>query len=91
VYSGGSGLGFDDYVLASFNGQTLYDSTSNQWARVISAMQVLPPAPLDDLVRNQQPELRSLNDALTRMTRFYKSEMASLLGLTITYSSNDGD
>ncbi len=91
VYSGGSGLGFDDYVLASFNGQTLFDSTSNQWARVISAMQVLPPAPLDDLVRNQQPELRSLNDALTRMTRFYKSEMASLLGLTITYSSNDGD
>lgn len=91
AYKGGSGVGFDDYVKASFNGQSLYDSTSSQWARVTSAMLALPATPLDEQVSNQQPELRALNEALTRMTRFYKSEMASLLGLTITYSSNDGD
>lgn len=91
VYTGGFGLGFDDYVLASFNGRTLYDSTVHQWNNVIQAQEALPALSLDELVRNQSQLLKDLHSSLNRMTRFYKSEMASLLGLTITYSSNDGD
>ncbi len=91
AYTGGLGIGFDDYVLASFNGKTLYDSTVNQWNRVVLAKQTLPAVPLDELVRQQSVALQELHTSLNRMTRFYKSEMASLLGLTITFSSNDGD
>jgi hypothetical protein len=30
-------------------------------------------------------------DELQRLTRFLKSELSSLLGISITYSSGDGD
>jgi hypothetical protein len=46
---------------------------------------------LDSLITtNPQPAI-DLHTELQRHTRFFKSDLSSLLGLTITYSSGDGD
>jgi predicted lipoprotein len=48
-------------------------------------------ARLSDLIVTNFQLVDALHTELQRHTRFFKSEMASLLSLTITFSSGDGD
>lgn len=94
------GRGSDGAVFPSFraylatvpNGQRLIDDTESQIARVESAFATIGTnQSLSDLIISQPALVEQLHTELQKLTRFYKSEMSSLLGIAITYSSGDGD
>jgi uncharacterized protein len=43
------------------------------------------------LVAQNHPTVDALHTELQKHTRFFKSDMSSLLGIAITFSSGDGD
>ncbi len=84
-------IGFDDYLLTTVGGAEVLDQTKEQWQVIWSAYNDLPNQPLDDLVVNETDKVETLYTALSQHTRFFKSELSSRLGLTITFDSGDGD
>lgn len=85
-------LGFHDYLATVANGQRLIDETLIQHERVQDAFVYVPTSePLSDLVRTNEPSVQALHTEVLKLTRFLKSELSSLLGIAITYSSGDGD
>lgn len=90
--NGTDGIGFEDYLKAIEGGADLVQSTENQIINTTAAFNAVPQTePLSVLVvQNKQP-LENLYTELQKNTRFFKSDMSSLLGIAITYSSGDGD
>ncbi|MCS7211065.1 MAG: imelysin family protein [Chloroherpetonaceae bacterium] len=84
-------LGFDDYLRSVPNGAALVISTLAQLELVKQRMNALPDAPLSQTIVSNFAVVDAFHTELQRHTRFFKSEMASLLSLTITFSSGDGD
>jgi hypothetical protein len=84
--------GFRDYLTTVANGQRLIDETLVQHHRVEDAFASVPTSePLSDLVRANDASVMALHTEVLKLTRFLKSELSSLLGIAITYSSGDGD
>lgn len=85
-------LGFRDYLMTVTNGQRLIDETLMQHGRVEEAFARIPTSErLSDLVRDNDSNVGALHTEVLKLTRFLKSELSSLLGIAITYSSGDGD
>lgn len=92
VWKGGSGLGFDDYLEKVEGGPTLAVSTKEQISVIENELgQFSSATALSDLIRNDEAKVRSLHTELQKNTRFFKSELSSLLGIAITFTSGDGD
>lgn len=90
--NGSNGLGFKDYLETVTGGPTLVESTLNQWQNVQTALNNLPAnQSLSNLVQTNPQPVENLQVELQKHTRFFKSDMSSLLGIAITYSSGDGD
>jgi uncharacterized protein len=90
--SGADGLGFKDYLESVTGGPDLVKSTLIQWANVMAAINALPEnVPLSQLITDNPQQVENLRVELQKHTRFFKSDMSSLLGIAITYSSGDGD
>lgn len=90
--TGTDGLGFKDYLETVTNGQELVASTLSQWDKVITSLNSIPTtSPLSVLVQSNPEPLENLRIELQKQTRFFKSDMSSLLGIAITFSSGDGD
>jgi len=88
---GTEGKGFDDYLKAVDGGTQLVDETTLQMNNVTTAIENIPTGKLSDLiVSNPQPADTAHNE-MQKLTRYIKSDMSSLLGISITYSSGDGD
>lgn len=89
---GTDGPGFRDYLKQVTGGPELVSSTLAQWEQVQLALQNVPDTePLSELIRNEHPSVEALRIELQKHTRFFKSDMSSLLGIAITFSSGDGD
>lgn len=89
---GTDGPGFVDYLEQVTGGAELVSSTLTQWEQVQLALQNVPDTePLSELIRNEHPSVEALRIELQKHTRFFKSDMSSLLGIAITFSSGDGD
>jgi hypothetical protein len=88
---GGSGPGFEEYLAEVPGGPELAAATEAQLAAVRQAFDALPPGTLAEMAQSQAPELNALAIELQKLTRFFKSDLSSLLALTITYASGDGD
>jgi uncharacterized protein len=90
--SGQDGPGFQEYLEKVEGGPTLITATE---AQVKAVRAVLDPIPdnltFPALIGSSLATLESLATELQKQTRFYKSDMSSLLGIAITYSSGDGD
>lgn len=87
-----AGPGFRDYVNSVAGGPELVEATLAQWQSVLNAANAIPAdIPLSDLVAQQHPAALALHTELQKHTRFFKSDMSSLLGISITFSSGDGD
>ncbi len=84
-------IGFDDYLKTTVGGEDVYTQTVAQWDVVLSAQDALPNQPLNETVLTNLADVETLYTELSRHTRFFKSELASRLGLIITYDSGDGD
>lgn len=82
---------FRDYLRSVVNGPRLVDETEVQIARIDAAFLTISQSRMDELIRSNPQALILLHTELQKLTRFIKSEMSSLLGISITYSSGDGD
>ncbi|MCS6988974.1 MAG: imelysin family protein [Chloroherpetonaceae bacterium] len=90
--NGADGIGFVEYLQSVPNGRQLVAQTEAQLAVVKNRLNALPPDErLSQLIVSNFALVDALHSELQRHTRFFKSEMASLLSLTITFSSGDGD
>jgi predicted lipoprotein len=89
--AGTAGTGFDDYLRAIEGGASLVDETFAQMQQIQTALDNMPPGRLSDIIiSNPQPAV-VLHAEMQKLTRYIKSDMSSLLGISITYSSGDGD
>lgn len=91
--SGSFGLGFKDYLMAVEGGKELVQKIEVQIKTVQDLFMALPAnSDLYLLIHsNTTLHLENIYVEILRTTRFFKSEMSSLLGIYITYSSGDGD
>lgn len=90
--SGADGPGFKDYLESVTGGPELVASTLSQWGRVMDAADNIPTtASLSELMAQNPQPVEDLRLELQKHTRFFKSDMSSLLGIAITFSSGDGD
>jgi hypothetical protein len=86
------GLGFEDYLQTVVGGPALIEATKAQIGQVRAAFDAVPFDPsFADQTVNQPEAPTALHMELQKQTRFFKSDMSSLLGIAITFSSGDGD
>ncbi|MFM2306759.1 MAG: hypothetical protein RLZZ367_1428 [Bacteroidota bacterium] len=93
IYTGKSGIGADDYldhVGAQYNGQPLSNTISQQLDVCLEKANAIN-APLHSAVTVQQAEVNALYLELKKLTVLVKVDLASNLGVIITFSDNDGD
>ncbi|MDW8297125.1 MAG: imelysin family protein [Raineya sp.] len=90
--NGKDGVGFKEYLQSVEGGANLIVSTETQWAAVMNAYNAVPQTPrISEQIASSPTAFEKLFTELQKHTRFFKSDMSSLLGITITYSSGDGD
>jgi hypothetical protein len=88
---GVDGIGFKEYLESVEGGSALVAATEAQLTVLNQKMNALSNDRLSDQVNSNLPELMALYVELQKHTRYFKSDMASLLGIAITFSSSDGD
>lgn len=88
LYLGGEGAGLDDLV-AQLN-PTLALRIDAQFTDTLSAIDALA-SPLEDAVLKDRVALQSAYDKARALEIFFKVDVASTLGVTITFGSTDGD
>lgn len=89
--SGSDGIGFEEYLLSVEGGAQLVEDTRNQLEVVKNSLNAIPQTPLSETIVNNIDVVDQAHTELQKHTRFFKSEMASLLGISITFNSGDGD
>lgn len=93
ILSSGGGTGIDDNldaVDARFEGAALSGKLRDQLDACTAACDAIT-VPLDEAVVTQHDAVDTLYLALKRLTVLTKLDMASNLGVIITFSDNDGD
>lgn len=94
VYSGQDGVGFDDYLSGMSDAGIVEGNLNNE---ILSQFSVINEAlnkveiPLSTAVETDADNVLQLFIALQELTVLMKTEMMSQLGLTVTFSDNDGD
>lgn len=86
------GIGLKDYLKSVTGGETLVGSTQAQMAAVDFAFsQINANEKLSDQISTNFDKVNNIHTELQKQTRFLKSDLSSLIGVAITYSSGDGD
>ncbi len=89
---GNQGLGFEAYLASVTGGPELIAATIEQLNDVNASMAAIPETPsAAEQIQTAPQALDNFHTQLQMHTRFFKSDMSSLLGITITFSSGDGD
>lgn len=87
-----NGIGLKEYLESVEGGKELISSTVAQMAAVDNAFnQLNDNERLSDLILNDFNKVNAVHIELQKQTRFFKSDLSSLIGIAITYSSGDGD
>ncbi|MFT3678873.1 MAG: imelysin family protein [Ferruginibacter sp.] len=90
--TGADGIGWKEYLESVTGGPQLVANTETQIAAINTALNALSATPsLEQQVTSNTTALTSLHTELQKNTHNFKSDMSSLLGIAITFSSNDGD
>lgn len=85
-------LGLEDYLKTVEGGDQLVQQTSDAIEEINASLDsVKTVGSMKSLVEDVNPLLTELHDLFQKHTRFFKSDLASLLGVYITYNSGDGD
>lgn len=87
--SGNDIIGFEEYLATVVGGPELITQTKAKLDEIDQAVAALPQGRLSENV--DSPEVRRLRDLLQENTANFKSSMSSLLGISITFNSGDGD
>lgn len=89
--NGQDGIGFEEYLTSVEGGSDLIAHTRTQLTAVQQAKGRVPTGRLSESIQTNLTVVQDLGVELQKQTRFYKSDMASLLGIAITFNSGDGD
>jgi len=90
--AGQDGSGLKDYLDKVTGGPELVAATTAQLQKIKDALAAIPSdQPFSVLIKNNHPSVHNLHTELQKQVRFFKSDMSSLLGIAITFSSGDGD
>ena len=81
--------GFEEYLETVIGGPELISTTKEAITGIDGAIEALPAGKLSDNLGNAQ--VATLRDLLQANTANFKSSMSSLLGISITFNSGDGD
>jgi hypothetical protein len=85
-------IGWKEYLAFVTGGNDLITRTEAQMQVIKSALNAIPDSPsLEQQISTKLTALTLFHTELQRHTRNYKSDMSSLLGIAITFSSGDGD
>lgn len=86
-------IGFTNYLRSISGGDVLIQSTQTQMNAIDTVLEQLyaSSVPFSQKIQSQDPLVGSLFIELSKLTRFIKSDMSSLMGISITFSSGDGD
>ncbi len=89
---GTDGVGFEEYLQSVTGGPDLIAATKAQLELVKSTMNVIPETPrFSTQLASAPTPIDAFHTELQKHTRYFKSDMSSLLGIAITFSSSDGD
>lgn len=86
---GNDGIGFEEYLLSIEGGEALANQTKPEIVKIHEAIDALPSGRLSDNVSSTT--VVNLHSLMQGNTANFKSSMSSLLGISITFASNDGD
>ena len=90
--SGADGVGFKEYLDNVEGGKALITATEAQLAAVKTALNTVSSNKnFSQLIESNDPSVSTLQTESQKMVRFFKSDLSSLLGIAITFSSGDGD
>jgi len=87
--NGTDGVGFEEYLNAVEGGTALVTQTKAKVAEINSAIAAIPAGRLSDNIGSTQ--VSAAHTLMQDNTANFKSSMSSLLGISITFSDNDGD
>jgi predicted lipoprotein len=87
--SGQDIIGFEEYLESVVGGTELIANTRDALDQIDMAMANIPQGRLSDYVGSDQ--VKTLRDQLQANTANFKSSISSLLGISITFNSGDGD
>lgn len=93
TYSGGSGLGFDDYLdhlKSSYNGQPLTSEINKQFDLARTKLMAIT-GPLSTAVISNASQVDAAYLELVKLLVLLKTDVPSQLGVVITYQDGDGD
>lgn len=86
------GLGFKEYLETVEGGKALITSTESQILVIKNTLKTVPDtSPMAEQIVKSPQSLKNLQTEMQKQTRFFKSDMSSVLGIAITFSSGDGD
>ncbi|MCG9880433.1 MAG: imelysin family protein [Bacteroidia bacterium] len=88
---GEQGIGFKAYLEKVEGGNALITLTQNQVAATQAKIDALPAGKLSEAIQNDFAKVDDVHTELQKLTRFFKSDLSSLIGIAVTYSSGDGD
>jgi uncharacterized protein len=89
----GNGPSFDDYLIsakATYNGGSLNDAITSQFATATAKLQALSD-PLANQITTNLTGVTAAYAALQLQTVLLKTDLPSALGILITYGDTDGD
>jgi predicted lipoprotein len=89
--NGKDGIGFKEYLVTISGGNALIESTEKQMAEIDKAFSNIPHKPLSKCIQEDFEKVNLVHTEMQKHTRFFKSDLSSLIGIAITYSSGDGD
>jgi predicted lipoprotein len=85
-------IGFKEYLESVEGGKELISSTEIQLKVIQDLLAKIPnDVRLSDMIINNNADIFLLQLETQKLTRFYKSDLSSLLGIAITFTSGDGD
>ena len=94
LFSGGQGVGFDDYLegigAATTGNEDLALTISNQFDQLELAIdQIADPLPM--AIADQKSDVEQVFVQMQILVSLFKVDMASSIGVIISYQDNDGD
>lgn len=87
-FNGGGGVGLDDY-LRTLNSQAA-ERVKAQFRKTIAAVKAIE-VPLDQTTTSTQQSVGNAHEECRALEILLKAEIASNLGVTLTFTSTDGD
>jgi hypothetical protein len=91
-FSNRSGLGFEEYLESVFGGEDLKEASLSAITEIEQKLsEVGTQGSLKQAINTNKNTVIELHNLFQQHTRFFKSDLASLLGVSITFNSGDGD